>query len=58
MSIHALESEQAVIGAALYDPESCEAALERLRPDMFHEPYHAAAWALIAAGRKAGRPRS
>lgn len=52
MSIHALASEQAVIGAALYDPEACDAALERLRPDMFFEPLHGAAWELIAAGRR------
>lgn len=56
MSIHALSSEQAVLGAALYDPESCDIALERLRPDMFFEPLHGEAWAMIAAGRKTGAP--
>lgn len=56
MSIHALESEQAVIGAALFDPEACDVALERLRPDSFFEPYHAAAWDLIGQARRAGAP--
>lgn len=56
MSIHALESEQAVIGCALYDPESCDAALERLRPDMFFEPFHVAAWAVLAEARRSGAP--
>lgn len=56
MTICALDSEQAVIGAALYDPDACEIALERLRADMFFEPLHAAAWEMIAAGRKAGSP--
>ena len=54
--IVALESEQAVIGCALYDPEACDTALERLRPDMFYEPYHAAAWDLIAHARRSGAP--
>lgn len=56
MSLHALDSEQAAIGAALFDPEACDTALERLRPDMFFEPFHASAWDLIANARKAGHP--
>lgn len=56
MSIHALESEQAVIGAALFDPEACDAALERLRPDMFFEPFHVSTWEVIGAARRAGAP--
>lgn len=54
MSIHALESEQAVIGAALYDPETCDRALERLRPEMFWEPLHVSAWDWIGRTRRAG----
>lgn len=56
MSIHALESEQAVIGAALYDPEACDMALERLRPDMFFEPFHTAVWEQIGVARRSGAP--
>lgn len=56
MSIAALESEQAVIGAALYDPAACDTALERLRPEMFFEPLHAAAWEQIALARRGGTP--
>lgn len=56
MSLAALESEQAIIGAALYDPETCDVALERLRPDMFFEPFHAAAWDCIALSRRTGSP--
>lgn len=56
MSLHALDSEQAAIGAALFDPDACDVALERLRPDMFFEPFHVAAWDVIASARKAGHP--
>lgn len=52
--IVSIESEQAVIGAALYDPEACDTALERLRADMFYEPLHAAAWEAIALARRLG----
>ena len=54
MSIAALESEQAVIGAALDNPESCDIALERVREDMFFEPAHAAVWNRIAHQRRSG----
>lgn len=54
MSIAALESEQAVIGAALDNPESCDIALERVREDMFFEPAHAAIWNRIAHQRRSG----
>lgn len=56
MSLAALDSEQAVIGAALYDPDTCDIALERLRPDMFFEPYHVAAWDRIGLARRTGSP--
>jgi replicative DNA helicase len=56
MSLSALDSEQAVIGAALYDPDTCDIALERLRPDMFFEPYHVAAWERIGLSRRTGSP--
>ena len=56
MSLAVLESEQAIIGAALYDPETCDIALERLRPDMFFEPFHAAAWERIGLSRRTGAP--
>lgn len=54
MSLAALESEQAVIGAALFDLESCDLSLERLRPDMFAEPFHAAIWEVIGQCRRGG----
>lgn len=56
MTLAALESEQAILGAVLYDPETCDVALERLRPDMFFEPYHSAAWDCIALSRRTGAP--
>lgn len=56
MSIAALESEHAVIGAVLYDPDTLDLALERLRPEMFFEPYHVAAWEQIGLARRSGAP--
>ncbi|MGH7749968.1 MAG: DnaB-like helicase N-terminal domain-containing protein, partial [Candidatus Dormibacteria bacterium] len=47
--IRALESEQAVLGAALYDASWAAEARERLRPEHFSEPAHAALWALLGA---------
>jgi replicative DNA helicase len=47
----ALEAEQSVIGAALYDPEKCGYAFERLKTEMFYEPVHQAIWHQIAVGR-------
>lgn len=49
-----LESEQAVIGCALYDPEASAEAFERLRPDHFAEPMHRVMWEVMAAARSAG----
>lgn len=49
----ALESEQAVIGCALAFPENTEAN-ERLRPEHFAEPLHAAIWEQVLALRGRG----
>lgn len=49
-----LESEQAVIGCALFDPEASAEAFERLRPDHFAEPMHRVMWEAMAAARSAG----
>jgi replicative DNA helicase len=51
--MHALESEQAVIGCALCFPESAE-AIERLRPEQFYEPVHQSIWEAILNARGRG----
>lgn len=48
--IAALESEQALIGAAMFDPQACADVLDRVRPEHFHEPGHALVWAEIRKG--------
>ena len=40
--IAAVESEQALIGAALYDVQACAEAFERVRPEHMFDPVHAA----------------
>lgn len=49
-----LQSEQAVIGAALFEPDACAEAFERLRPEHFAEPLHRVMWETMAAGRGQG----
>lgn len=49
-TIAALESEQALIGAALFDPPACAEAFERIRPEHMQEPTHAALWTHLRTG--------
>ena len=51
----ALESELLLIGAAMYSPTACEAALEQLGGEHFGEPIHGLVWdaikSVVAIGR-------
>ena len=47
----ALASEQALIGAALYDTEACAEILERVRPEHFSLHAHAEVWAICRESR-------
>jgi replicative DNA helicase len=49
-AIHAIDSEMALIGAAMYAPAECAEAFERLQPRHFHEPTWAAAWDILRTG--------
>lgn len=49
-SLTVLESEHAVIGAAMNEPAACAAAFDRLTPDHFHEPYHGRIWKKLRQG--------
>lgn len=51
--MHALESEQAVIGCALCFPDATE-AVERLRPEQFYEPVHQSIWEAVLNARARG----
>lgn len=42
--IHVLDSEQAVLGAALYDADTRAELLQIVRPEHFHEPVHGLIW--------------
>ena len=48
--IAAVESEQALIGAALYDAPACAEAFERVRPEHMFDPVHAALWGHLRTG--------
>lgn len=50
----ALEIEQNIIGCALYEPDACSDAFERLRPEHFAEPVHRLIWEEIMRARSAG----
>lgn len=54
LALYSFESEAALIGAAMYAPEACEAAFERLRPNDFGDPVHGAIWAAISTIVQAG----
>ena len=47
--IHVLESEHALIGAAIYERNACTSALERVRGEHFFEPVHGRIWDFIRA---------
>lgn len=51
--IHALDAEQAVLGAALLDARSIEHA--QLRPSHFYDPTHAALWAEMLERQRTDR---
>ena len=48
--IAAIESEQALIGAALYDAAACAEAFERVQPYHMHDPVHGALWEHLRTG--------
>lgn len=48
--ITALASEQALVGAALFDAEACAGPFDRLRPEHFSQPVHAELWAMCRMG--------
>lgn len=45
-----IQSEHALLGAAIYDPEHCADVLERVRPEHFYEPYHGRIWKRLQGG--------
>lgn len=48
------ESELEVIGAALYAPDRCDVAFDRLKPDHFGDPVHARIWEAVLGLRQGG----
>jgi replicative DNA helicase len=56
MSDAILAVEQNIIGCALYEPDACSDAFERLRPDHFAEPLHRLLWEEIGKARSQGQP--
>jgi replicative DNA helicase len=52
--LFSFESEVALIGAAMYAPDKCDAALERLRPDHFGDPIHGLLWETIGKVVRSG----
>lgn len=53
-SLYAYESEAALIGAAMYAPDACDAAFDRLKSDHFGDAVHAMVWSAICDCRRAG----
>ena len=49
-AIAAIESEQALIGAALYDVQACAEAFERVQSYHMHDPVHSALWDHLRTG--------
>lgn len=54
--IASLEAEHNVLGSAMFAPEKCDEAFDRLRPEHFSEPVHSRMWAAILSAAKHGRP--
>lgn len=48
--IAALESEHALMGAAMYDADHCADVLDRVKPEHFAEPMHALIWTELRKG--------
>lgn len=48
--IAALDSEHALLGAAMYDPTACADVLDRVRPEQFAEPTHSLIWGELRRG--------
>lgn len=53
--IEAIESEQALIGCAIFDAERSAKALEQLAPEHFLDPGHQAIWGAIKDASQRGR---
>ncbi len=50
-----IDAEHSVMGAAMYAPDQCEDAFERLRPEHFAEPLHARTWDAILSAQRASK---
>ncbi len=50
----AAEAELMLLGAAMYAPEACDTAFERLTPDHFYDPVHGRIWGAVASLRGTG----
>lgn len=48
-ALFAFESEVRLIGGAMYAPDACDQAFDRLRPEHFGDPIHGLIWGTIAA---------
>jgi len=46
----ALDSEHALLGAAMYDAAACADVLDRVKPEYFSEPLHGMIWAELRKG--------
>lgn len=56
-ALYAFESEAALIGAAMYAPEDCQEAFERLPPELIGDGAHALIWrAIREVHLSGGRP--
>lgn len=57
MTLYSIEAEHGVLGAAMYAPQECAEAFERLRPSHFHDDIHGRIWeAVLQATRRGGMP--
>lgn len=54
--IAAIDAEHAVLGAAMYDPQSCDVAFLRLKPEHFSDPFNARCWETISRLWRKGDP--
>jgi replicative DNA helicase len=48
--IAVLDSEHALLGAAMYDPQACADVLDRVKPEHFAEPTHGLIWGELRKG--------
>lgn len=54
LNLLAAETELQLIGAAMYAPEMCDAAFERLTPEHFYDPVLGRVWGAVADLRSSG----